>query len=74
MAAVQTNTVLWRPLNVQVINGDTLVGPGVISIDLDCGYLREANGDPVSGSPGRMLRLAPPYPPGGIFRTWILKQ
>jgi len=47
--------------------------PGMISIDLDTGYLRDTNGRSVSGTPARLLSLAPPYAPAGIFRTWILK-
>src|SRR5205823_6820646 len=44
---------------------------GLVVIDLDCDYLSDAGGRPVSGSAGLLARIGPPLRPGGIFRTWI---
>jgi hypothetical protein len=46
---------------------------GLVSFDLDCGYVRDADGNAVSGSPSRLVSLRGPYTPAGIFRTWMFK-
>jgi hypothetical protein len=49
-------------------------GAGIFSIDVDCGYLVDADDRPVSGSTFTVLDIASPSLPGGIFRTWLSKQ
>jgi hypothetical protein len=44
---------------------------GLVLIDVDCDYLEDANGAPVSGSAATLAGLTASGGPGGIFRTWI---
>jgi hypothetical protein len=43
---------------------------GLILIDIDCDYLFDAEGRPVSGGTGGLFQVDDRRP-GGIFRTWI---
>ena len=43
---------------------------GLIVIDLDCDYLFDREGNPISGSAGELVE-SKAFAPGGIFRTWI---
>jgi len=73
-ATVKGTDVVWKSTDTAAKLRELLSPPsGTLSIDLDCGYLRDAGGAPVSGSPLRMLGLPEPYAPAGIFRTWIFK-
>jgi hypothetical protein len=49
------------------------VNGALIVIDLDCDYLVDADGRPVSGSAGALVGSTT-FAPGGIFRTWIQVQ
>ena len=73
-ATVKDTDVIWTPILLppQLREMYSQVS-GLVSFDLDCGYVRDADGNPVSGSPSRLLGLRGPYPPSGIFRTWMFK-
>jgi hypothetical protein len=43
---------------------------GLVFLDLDCDYLVDANGQPVSGSAGALVN-SELGGPGGIFRAWL---
>lgn len=47
--------------------------PGLLVVELDAGLVRDAGGNQVSGSVARLLGGSPPYPPGGIFRSWMAR-
>ena len=44
---------------------------GLILVDVDCDYLEDASGAPVSGSGAALAGIPASGAPGGIFRTWI---
>jgi hypothetical protein len=44
---------------------------GSIQIDIDCDYLMNRSGRPVSGSASPLIGLKGPFPPGGILRLTI---
>lgn len=48
-------------------------GIGFLSVDLDAGYVRDSDGNAVSGSPSALVHVKGPYAPAGIFRTWVIK-
>jgi hypothetical protein len=50
-----------------------LAAGGLVVLDLDCDYLVDANGQPVSGSAGA-LAGSEVGGPGGIFRAWLQVQ
>jgi hypothetical protein len=50
-----------------------LVNGALIVIDLDCDYIFDLKGRPVSGS-GAAILGGDTFAPGGIFRTWIQVQ
>ncbi len=46
-------------------------GPPVIYVDVACDYLVGDNNLQVSGNAGVLAGRKGPFPPGGIFRTWL---
>ncbi|WP_049949822.1 hypothetical protein [Sorangium cellulosum] len=73
IAVIKGTDVIWMVSEETLSRlGEMSKLAGMFSIDLDAGYVRDARGEPVSGSPLRFVGIKSPYPPGGIFRTWML--
>jgi hypothetical protein len=69
-ASVNPSSFLWTLADDPQLVLQTLRTGGLILIDLDCDYILDANGNPVSGSAGQFVGSTA-FAPGGIFRTWI---
>jgi collagen triple helix repeat protein len=71
------NLLMWQLTDPPDNVTKALQGGGFVLIDVDCDYLADATGQPVSGSATRLANgigvvpSAKIFPPGGIFRTWI---
>jgi hypothetical protein len=75
-ASLQGNddVLVWKTSDDVDLLLNVTKGAGMFSIDLDCGYLFDADDRPVSGSTFTVLDVPGPSLPGGIFRTWLSKQ
>jgi hypothetical protein len=74
VASANPDILVWKTSDDPDALTTATKGTGIFSIDLDCGYLVDADGRPVSGSTSALLGLPPPSLPGTIFRTWLPKQ
>jgi hypothetical protein len=61
---------LWTLADNPTFVQEALQNDGLIVIDLDCDYILDASGRPVSGGAGAFVG-SDTFAPGGIFRTWI---
>ena len=64
------SSFLWALADDPGLVQSALRNGGLIVIDLDCDYLLDREGNPVSGSAGEFVE-SKAFAPGGIFRTWI---
>ena len=74
-AVVKDTDVIWGATGpADLLRRAFSQEPGLFSIDLDAGYVLDADKRPVSGSASRLLGVDEPFPPpGGVFRTWLNK-
>jgi hypothetical protein len=74
-AVVKDTDVIWTvTAPLEAVRGAFGQEPGFFSIDLDAGYVLDADKRPVTASAARLLGISEPFPaPGGLFRTWLLK-
>lgn len=69
-ASFSVSSFLWTLADDPGLVQSSLRNGGLIVIDLDCDYLLDREGNPVSGSAGEFVETKA-FAPGGIFRTWI---
>ena len=72
-ASFSASSFLWTLADDAGLVQSALRNGGLVVIDLDCDYLFDAEGNPVSGSAGELVG-SKAFAPGGIFRTWIQVQ
>lgn len=68
---VEGPQVVWRLTDDPSIALKMLSIGAQVLIDLDCNYLFDTDGQPVSGSAGALIGRKEGIWPGGIFRTWM---
>ena len=67
---IAAETFNWAAADDPAVVRGILSAGGLVLFDLDCDYLVDADGRPVSGSAGFLADIEPARP-GGIFRTWL---
>jgi len=69
---VDGDTLIFKPFGISDrIRSELSEVGGSIQIDIDCDYLMNRQGLPVSGSASPLIGLKGPFPPGGILRLSI---
>jgi hypothetical protein len=69
-ASIQGATFGWSLTDDQGAVQTALRNGALVLIDVDCDYLTDIRGNPVSGSAGALADIQT-FRPGGIFRSWI---